>query len=144
MGNVKTKRLSRVLIAAITFIAVGIALFVSMPFNLVKTGDRQKTYLVPRPLKAKVEQDSRGMNVEQIIDYSLTFTASRLHFSRYNDIDLGKANCVGYAQLCASICNQAFSANGVNAHAKAVVGYFESKGGNWCDVLKSIATYSWP
>lgn len=138
MRNVKTKRLRRVLIAIITFLAVSIALFVSMPFNLVKTGYRQKTYILPQALKAKVEQDTRGMDIEQIIDYGLTLTASQLRFSRYNDIEMGKANCVGYAQLCASICNQAFSANGVNAQAKAVVGYIESNGINWCDVLKSV------
>ena len=139
MRNVKTKRLSRVLIAVITFLVACIALFVSMSFNLVKRGDRQKTYMLPQSLKAKVEQDTRGMDIEQIIDYSLTLTASRLLFSRYNDIDMGKANCVGYARLCASICNQALSANGVNGQAKPVVGYIESIGINWCDVLKKVA-----
>lgn len=128
-----------VLIAIITFLAVSIALFVSMPFNLVKTGYRQKTYMLPQSLKAKVEQDTRGMDIEQIIDYSLTLTASRLLFSLYNDIDMGKANCVGYARLCASICNQALSANGVNGQAKPVVGYIEPIGINWCDVLKKVA-----
>ena len=139
MRNVKTKRLSRVLIAVIIFLAACIALFVFMPFKLVKTGDRQKTYILPQSLKAKVEQDTRGMDIEQIIDYSLTLTASRLRFSRYNDINLGRANCVGYARLCASICNQALSANRVNGHAKPVVGYIESNGINWCDVLNSVA-----
>lgn len=139
MRNVKTKRLSRVLIAVIIFLAACIALFVFMPFKLIKTGDRQKTYILPQSLKAKVEQDTRGMDIEQIIDYSLTLTASRLRFSRYNDINLGRANCVGYARLCASICNQTLSANGVNGHAKPVVGYIESNGINWCDVLNSVA-----
>lgn len=139
MGTVETKRLSRVLIAIITFLVACIALFVFMPFNLVKTGDRQKTCTLTQSIKVKVNTETTGMDVEQIIDYSLTLTASQLRFSRYNDIDLGKANCVGYAQLCASICNQAFSANGVNGHAKPVVGYIESNGINWCDVLNSVA-----
>ena len=139
MGKEKTKRLSRVLIAVITFIAVCIALCVFLPFDLVKTGDRQKTYMLPQSLKAKVEQDTRGMDIEQIIDYSLKQTASRLQFSRYNDINLGNANCVGYARLCSSICNHALSANGVNGQAKPVVGYIESNGINWCDVLNSVA-----
>lgn len=109
-----------------------------MPFNLVKTGYRQKTYMIPQSLKAKVEQDTRGMDIEQIIGYGLTLTASQLRFSRYNDIDMGRANCVGYAQLCASFCNEALAANGVNGHAKPVVGYIESNGINWCDVLNSV------
>ena len=138
MGTVETKRLSRVLIAIITFLVACIALFVFMSFNLVKTGDRQKTCTLTQSMKVKVNTETTGMDIEQIIDYSLTLTASRLQFSRYNDSEMGKANCVGYAQLCASICNQAFSANGVNAQAKAVVGYIESNGINWCDVLKSV------
>lgn len=139
MGTVKTKRLSRVLIDVITFLVACIAIFVSMSFNLVKTGDRQKTYMLQQSLKAKVEQDTRGMDIEQIIDYSLTLTASQLRFSRYNDIDMGRANCVGYAQLCASICNEALITNGINGHVKPVVGYIETKGINWCDVLNSVA-----
>ncbi len=139
MGKEKTKRLSRVLIAVITFIAVCIALCVFLPFDLVKTDDRQKTYMLPQSLKAKVEQDTRGMGIEQIIDYSLTLTASRLRFTRYNDIDMGKANCVGYARLCSSICNQALAANGFNGQAKPIVGYIETNGINWCDVLKKVA-----
>jgi len=95
--------------------------------------------MLPQSLKAKVEQDTRGMDIEQIIDYSLKQTASRLQFSRYNDINLGNANCVGYARLCSSICNHALSANGVNGQAKPVVGYIESNGINWCDVLKKVA-----
>ena len=108
-------------------------------FTLIKTGDRQKTCKLTQSMKEKVNAETIGMDVEQIIDYSLKLTASRLQFSISNDFSNNKANCVGYARLCASICNQALSANGVNGHAKAVVGYIESNGINWCDVLKSIA-----
>ena len=108
-------------------------------FTLIKTGDRQKTCKLTYSMKEKVNAETIGMDVEQIIDYSLNLTASRLRFSISNDFSNNKANCVGYARLCASICNQALSANGVNGHAKAVMGYIESNGINWCDVLKSIA-----
>lgn len=90
-------------------------------------------------MKVKVNTETTGMDVEKIIDYSLTLTASQLQFSRYNDIEMGNANCVGYAQLCAGICNEALASNGVNGHARPVVGYIESNGINWCDVLKSVA-----
>ena len=79
------------------------------------------------------------MEVEQIIDYSLSLTASELKFAFKNDITNGKANCVGYAQLCAAICNQAMAANGIEGKARPVVGYIESNGINWCKVLKAIA-----
>ena len=54
-------------------------------------------------------------------------------------MDMGKANCVGYAQLCAGICNQALAGNGIIGQAKPVVGYIESHGINWCKVLKAVA-----
>ena len=127
------------MISAISFLAVGMIVFVFMSFTLVKTGDRPKTYTLPQLLQEKVEQDTRGMDVEQIIDYSLDLTASRLKFSRCNDVNNGKANCVGYAQLCADICNQALVLNGISGHAKPVVGYVKSIGIYWCDVLQAVA-----
>lgn len=105
---------------------------------LVKTDDRKIGCGLPIPLKKRIEQETKDMNVEQIIDYSLELTASQLQFSRYNEIDKGKANCVGYARLCASICNQALAANGIKGQAKPVVGYIESIGINWCDALKTV------
>lgn len=108
-------------------------------FTLIKTGDRQKTFTLTQSMKVKVEAETKGMDVEQIIDYSLKLTVARLQFSRYNDIKNGKANCIGYAQLCASICNQALVTNRINGQAKPVVGYIESIGINWCDVLKAVA-----
>ena len=108
-------------------------------FTLIKTGERQKTCTLIQSMKVKVDTETKGMDVEQIIDYSLKLTASQLHFSIYNDINHGKANCVGYAQLCARICNQALAANGIHGKAKPIVGYIEFNGINWCDVLKTVA-----
>jgi hypothetical protein len=135
----KPRNIKRIILSLLFVVVVLTFAAMLTSFTLVKTGDRQKTYILPQSLKAKVEQDTRGMDIEQIINYGLTLTASRLRFSRYNDIDMGKANCVGYAQLCASICNQALSANGINGQAEPVVGYIESNGINWCDVLNSVA-----
>ncbi len=135
----KPRNIKRIILSLLFVVVVLSFAAMLTSFTLVKTGDRQKTYILPQSLKAKVEQDTRGMDIEQIINYGLTLTASRLRFSRYNDIDMGKANCVGYARLCSSICNQALSANGVNGQAKPVVGYIETNGINWCDVLKKVA-----
>lgn len=108
-------------------------------FSLVKTGERHNIYIASTSLKIKVSEDTKGMDVEEIIDYSLTLTASHLQFSYHNDLDNCKANCFGYAQLCASICNQAFASNGIDGQAKPVVGYIKSLGINWCDVFKAVA-----
>ena len=130
----KNKRVIFILLSMV----VMLTLTVLTSFTLIKTGNRQKTCLLTQSKKVKVDAETKGMDVEQIIDYSLQLTASRLQFSVNNDINNGKANCVGYSQLCAGICNQALATNGINGQAKAVVGYIESNRINWCDVLKAI------
>lgn len=76
------------------------------------------------------------MNAEEIRSYSLKKTCSLLSFSVRNDLSDGKANCIGYAQMCASIFNYACRSNGLNSKAKPVVGYVMLYGINLCDVLK--------
>lgn len=135
----KTNKSNRRILILLSVIAILIQTVLLTSFTLIKTGDRQKTYKLTQSMKEKVNAETIGMDIELIIDYSLKLTGSRLQFSIDNDFSNNKANCVGYAQLCASICNQALSANGVNGQAKPVVGYIESIGINWCDVLKKVA-----
>lgn len=116
-----------------------LVLLICNSFTLVKTHDRNKSYQLPIALKQQVTKESKGMNEAQIIDYSLKLTAQKLQFDTRNDIAHGKANCVGYAQLCSAICNQALKSNGYTCRAKPVVGYIRDCGVNLCDVLKSIA-----
>ena len=47
------------------------------------------------------------------VKYSMRLTADLLSFTEKNDLDNGKANCVGYAVLCSRICNYAFQVNGM-------------------------------
>jgi hypothetical protein len=114
-------------------------LFTLSSMKLVKTNKRNESYPLSSPLKEQVNKETKGIDTEQIIDYSLSLTASQLRFAARNDINDGKANCIGYAQLCAAICNQALSTNGIEGKARPVVGYIKSIGINWCQVLKAIA-----
>lgn len=132
----KSKRIIFILLTSVVVLTLTVML---TSFSLIKTGDRQKTVTLTQSMKVKVDAETKGMDVEQIIDYSLKLTASRLQFSVNNEINNGKANCVGYARMCASICKQALATNGINGQAKPVVGYIESNGINLCDVLKVIA-----
>lgn len=132
----KNKRRIFILLSVAAIVVLTVML---TSFTLIKTGDRQKTCTLSKSMNEKVDAETTGMDVEKIIDYSLKLTASRLQFSIYNDINNGKANCVGYARLCASICNQALTANGIHGKARPVVGYIESNGINLCDVLKAIS-----
>ena len=135
----KNRNRKRIILSLPIMVAMLILSVTLTSFTLIKTGDRQKTITLTQSMNVKVGAETKGMDVEQIIDYSLKLTASRLQFSRHNDIINGKANCVGYAQLCACICNLALATNEIDGQAKPVVGYIESNGINWCDVLKTIA-----
>ena len=62
--------------------------------------------------------------IEDIAVYAKKKTAADLSFSWHNDIVNGKANCVGYAQYAAVICNELFKRNNIKAKAKPVVGCY--------------------
>ncbi len=107
-------------------------------FTLVKTHNRSRLYTLPMSFKTQIARGTKGMTEKQIIDYSLDLTAKTLQFDWKNDIPNGKANCIGYAQLCAAICNHALKSNGYKCRAKPVVGYIEDCGINLCEALKVI------
>ena len=106
------------------------------PLSLTKIGDRVETYSLDKVLKTDIKEESSGLSTDEIRSYSIKKTAKLLSFSIKNNLSKGKANCVGYAQLCASICNYAFQINGIKAQAKPVVGYVMFYGINVCNVLK--------
>ena len=67
------------------------------------------------------------MDKAEAIDYSVKLTAKPLTFSaiqdKLGDNKVSKTNCVGYARLCASICNYVSKQNHIQVKAKPVVGY---------------------
>ena len=111
-------------------------------FKLVKIADRGG-YTLPHDMKEQIVNDTEGFTEEEIITYSTKRTAKLLSFTTYNDIKAGKANCVGYAKLCAAICQEGFNANNIKGNAKPVVGDVRRFGVSICDVLKSIVPSSW-
>ena len=136
------RKRKRIVKTVATLLAIGLALAILIrfaPLSLVKARDREISYTLPISLSNQVSNESIHMDIEQIIDYSLSLTASQLRFATRNDIPSGKANCIGYAQLCAAICNRAMAENRIEGKARPVVGYIESNGINWCKVLKAIA-----
>ena len=123
----------------IKFATIIIMLFILCSFTLVKTHDRAKSYSLPLALKSQIANETKGMTEKQIIDYSLNLTAKKLKFAEKNDIEHGKANCMGYAQLCSAICNQALKNNGYKYRAKPIVGYISNCGINLCSLFKGVA-----
>ncbi|MBR6283143.1 MAG: hypothetical protein IKR25_02470 [Muribaculaceae bacterium] len=124
----------------ILILIVAVIGYMCSSFTLVKQHDRANTYRLPKSIITHVTDETIGMNEEQIIDYSLSLTAQKLEFSIKNNIANGEANCVGYAQLCAAICNEALRNNGYKNRAKCVVGYVKCCGVNLCNVAKCLGS----
>ena len=121
-------------------VAVLIAVVVLMPISFVKTSDRGATHdYFPEELKGRVKSETAGYSDEEIVKYSLDLTAELLRFTRVNALRDGKANCVGYAQLCSNICNYAFAGSHSKARTKPVVGTIEICGIDMCKISYFLA-----
>ena len=127
---------SRYKITIVLFLSI-IVLLNSM--RLEKTHDRQNTYQLPASLRQQICSETVGMNEDEIKDYALHYTASKLRFTLKNNINAGEANCIGYAQMCSAVCNEAYRANNMASCAKPVVGYVECFGVNLCKVAKCFS-----
>lgn len=121
-------------------VAIVLVIYVMLSaFSLVKTADRPNTsYQLPKELKERIVNETKGMDEMDIVNYSLRLTGKLLDFSEKNNLQGGKANCVGYAQLCASITNYGLKTNKREGFCKPVVGYVTRGGMNLCTVLKKL------
>ena len=109
------------------------------PFSLEKTANRSyPEYPLSKELKEQIRNASSTYYELSAIELSLDITGSLLEFSEKNDIKNGKANCVGYAQLFTSICNNMLKVNGRKERVRPVVGNIKWCGINLCEVLKAI------
>ena len=130
-------------VIAISLLVLLFKLFFS--FRLEKQHARPGAIPLSTSIKEEIRMNTERKNIEEIIDYCVDFTASKLRFTtkaQVIDLDnsISKTHCVGYAKTCASICNYAFQANNVPATAKPVVGqvYFKYLPLNVCEVLSGI------
>lgn len=72
--------------------------------------------------KTVIAERTKGLDKRGIVNQALVFCAKKLRFAVHNHIASGEANCVGYAQLCATVCNYAFAVHGIPCKARPVVG----------------------
>lgn len=75
---------------------------------------------------------------EKIIRECSKLVCESLSFTAKNDIQRGKANCVGYAQLTSAILNYAFQIKNLPYKAKPVVGKVYLFGINLNNVAQKI------
>ena len=121
-------------------VAVVFLVVVLMPISFVKTSDRGTTHdYFPEELKGRIKAETVGFSDEEIVEYGLDLTAEMLRFTRVNSLKDGKANCVGYAQLCSNICNYAFLVRSSTARTKPVVGIIKVCGIDVCKLAYSLA-----
>lgn len=132
MKRIKSKLLTGVVVTSVVCVL--------MSFTLVKLHERSMRYSVTKSQKQEIISETKSMDIESIVDYSLSYTAKTLEFSTVNRLDRGKANCVGYASFCASVCNTAIEARNLDGKAKPVVGYIKAANINLCRLAEGICT----
>lgn len=131
--------MKKILITTLVLL-IPVLLILISGLKLVKTGNRQVSYSLTTEMRNQIDKETRGMTAFEIQIYSIEFTAKHLDFAKRNDISKGKANCVGYAQLCACVFNQALASNKLKGYAKPVVGYVKLGRLNICHVLRNLVT----
>jgi len=133
------KKKKKSILIVLSVIALSLFLTLLFGFKLVKTkGRNDGDYHLSEEMKRTIRKDTNDLDYRQIIRYSLRLTGKRLEFSLKNDLAHNKANCIGYAQVCSSICNYAYSVNGIALRTKPVVGYVTLYGINLCPLLQAV------
>lgn len=106
---------------------------------------RDRTYnpiSLSKGFKKKILDETRGMNEREIVIYCNEKTQDILTFStkceKFDDRKKTKMHCVGYAQVLSTICNYAFSVNGIKGKAKPVVGQVYMNGMNLNEYSKLL------
>lgn len=99
--------------------------------------ERDRTYNpvhLSEKLKQDIKEDTQYLPPYKIVVYCKEKTQELLKFStkceHFDDQRVTKMHCVGYAQVCSTICNYAFKVNNIKGYAKPVVGYVEWNGIN--------------
>ena len=128
----------RILWITVTLLVAAITLQHSV--TLEKTSARSSSAsTLTKELKQRISAETRSFSESEIVAYSIKTTAKELSFSKKNNIQNGKANCIGYSRLCADICNYAFKVNErTGCKATPVVGQVYVCGVNLCTVAKFV------
>ena len=103
--------------------------------SLKKLRDRgYNPVTLSKDFRQKITEDTKGLKERDIVLYCNKKTQEKLTFStkceKFDDSRKTKMHCVGYAQVLSTICNYAFSVNGIKGKAKPVVGLVYLNGMN--------------
>jgi hypothetical protein len=103
---------------------------------LVKSHDRAQTYTLPKEVKADLSEIYISDELD-LIKFSIKYTADHLKYSEKNELDKGKANCIGYAQYCAAVANLLMKNVKSGNKAKPVVGTLKLHKLNLCQFIST-------
>lgn len=137
------KRIIRLLIWMITGLVI-IYVFLIAGLSLEMKSYRTKGYSLSEALKSEIRSEIQNLHGdEELSDYSCSKTGKLLSFSKTNDFQNGRANCIGYAQLMASISNYCFQQKGIPLMARPVVGEVHWYGCNLHKITNTIMPKGW-
>lgn len=112
----------KIIIISVLICLCGVMFLISQ-IKLQKDRDRNITYAITSDKKEQIKVicgDSDSTN--DLIKECSELVCKELSFAAKNNIQCGKANCVGYAQLTSAIINYAFQVKKLPYKAKPVVG----------------------
>ena len=132
----KMKKL--LLIVVILFIGFSIAGFTHL--GLVKEQIvSPRNYTLSDSIQNVIKESTQGMTEVSIAKYCVELTSEILDFSEHNNLSNNKANCVGYATVCKSICDYAYKVNNMNITVNHVRGYVTNDYNiNLCKLLRNV------
>ena len=136
MKSVK-KKFSVVLAAILTFIVIVWCALSQLSFR--KSGVRDQHYALPEEYVAMLDgADISPLTPESIAEYVNGLASKQLTFSYRNDINGGRANCVGYAQFVAAASNYLFARPNIPSRATPVYGTVKLFGVDLCQLSQHI------
>lgn len=124
------------LIILIMFIPI--LLMFAFNFTLVKQETINSNYQLSDKLKKEILAETKNLDDFEIAKYCVEFTANYLSFKEKNDISNKEANCIGYSELCKSLCNYVYKVNNRNVKVNHVRGYIKCYNINLCNLLKIL------
>lgn len=131
-------------IALVSTFAIGwLAEYAVLTFATRLEATHQRTghvYALNASQRKQIEDDTRGMNVKEIVNYAEENTCRALTFSLSPNYTEGECTCVDYAAMCVAIANHAFQVNGLKAKATHSVGTITLLG---IDMCRSITNLEW-
>lgn len=116
------RKIINIIIGLLICTCGGLCLISQIKFNKDRDRNGINCTLTSDLRNQVIEICNNSHTPQDIIKKCSNLACETLSFTAKNDIQRGKANCVGYAQLTSTLINHAFQIRNLPYHAKPVVG----------------------